>query len=176
MPPQFYDILCETPNHGALPFGIGMKEEYTALWDVDTVYIPIVIEDIHCLLLRVDMRTLEMYVYFTENCDAEVCQKNCIHRLFYPIITRFETLFKSFLDNILFWKNCRRDAIPKIKILGTEVWPQYNGPVGSNSRVFVCMLMRNLVLDLPNQIEGNLQDTCMKYRRFMADEFYAARA
>ncbi|KAD6796447.1 hypothetical protein E3N88_07343 [Mikania micrantha] len=128
MPPQFYDILCETPNHGALPFCIGMKEEYPALWDVDTVYIPIVIEDIHWLLLRVDMRTLEI------------------------------------------------DVIPKIKILGTEVWPQYNGPVGSNSGVFVCMLMRNLVLDLPNQIEGNLQDTCMKYRRFMADEFYAARA
>ncbi|KAL8244416.1 hypothetical protein R6Q59_010674 [Mikania micrantha] len=141
MPPQFYDILCETPNHGALPFCIGMKKEYPALWDVDTVYIPIVIEDIHWLLLRVDMRTLEMYVNFTENCDDGVCQTTCIHRLFYSIITRFETLFKSFLDNILFWENCRRDVIPKIKIFGTEVWPQYNGPVGSNSGVFVCMLM-----------------------------------
>ncbi|KAD4179919.1 hypothetical protein E3N88_28510 [Mikania micrantha] len=39
MTPQFYDILCETPNHGALSFCIGMKEEYPALWDVDTVTI-----------------------------------------------------------------------------------------------------------------------------------------
>ncbi|KAL8230303.1 hypothetical protein R6Q57_000081 [Mikania cordata] len=41
MPPQFYDILCETPNHGALSFCIGMKEEYSALWDVDTASIGI---------------------------------------------------------------------------------------------------------------------------------------
>ncbi|KAL8209457.1 hypothetical protein R6Q57_006189 [Mikania cordata] len=39
MPPQFYNILCDTPNHGDLPFSIGMKEEYPALWDVDTVSI-----------------------------------------------------------------------------------------------------------------------------------------
>ncbi|KAL8209261.1 hypothetical protein R6Q57_008673 [Mikania cordata] len=68
MPPQFYNILCETPNNGALPFSIGMKEEYPALWDVDTVYIPIRIEDIHWLLLWV-----EMYVYLTENCDPAIC-------------------------------------------------------------------------------------------------------
>ncbi|KAL8257861.1 hypothetical protein R6Q59_029902 [Mikania micrantha] len=118
-----------------------------------------------------------MYVYFTENCDPAICETTSVHRLFYPIITRFETLFKSFLDNILFWQNSRINVIPpRLKISGTEVWPQYNGPVGCNSGVIVCMLMRNLVLDLPNQIKGNLHDTCMKYRRFMADEFYAARA
>ncbi|KAL8223916.1 hypothetical protein R6Q57_019391 [Mikania cordata] len=113
MPPQFYNILCETPNHGALPFSIGIKEEDPALWDVDTVYIPIGIEDIHWLLLRVDLRILEMYVYFTENCDPAICQTTCVHRLFYPIITRFETLFKSFLDNILFWQNSRINVIPQ---------------------------------------------------------------
>ncbi|KAL8226201.1 hypothetical protein R6Q57_018758 [Mikania cordata] len=60
LPPQFYDILCETLNYGALPFSNGMKGEYHVLWDVDTVYIPIGIEYIHWFLLRVDMRTLEM--------------------------------------------------------------------------------------------------------------------
>ncbi|KAL8218047.1 hypothetical protein R6Q57_021420 [Mikania cordata] len=120
MPPQFYDILCGTPNHGALPFSIGMKEEYLALWDVD----------------KVDMQKLEMYVYFTRNCDVAACQTTSIHWLVYPIIIRFQTFFKSFLDNILFRKNSRRNVIPKFKISGTKVWPQYNGPNGSNSGDF----------------------------------------
>ncbi|KAL8239683.1 hypothetical protein R6Q59_016250 [Mikania micrantha] len=106
------------------------EELFTILININTfyVYIPIGIKDIHLLLLRVDMRTLEI------------------------------------------------NAIPKLKILETEFWPQYNGPVGRNSRVLVFIIMRNLVLDLPNQIKRNLHDTCMKYRRFMADEFYAADA
>jgi len=37
LPPQFFDLLSETPNYGALPYSIGMKQHYPPFWEVDTV-------------------------------------------------------------------------------------------------------------------------------------------
>jgi hypothetical protein len=140
------------------------------------VYIPICIEKKDWLLVSVDMQTLHMYLYFVNTCDSSSCgQTTCIHHLVYPIIVQFESIFKSFLDTISYWEHSGRSYKPKIIISGSEVWPQNKSNVGCDSGILVCMLMRNIVLNLPMSIEGDLEDACTKYRRFMADEFYHAR-
>ena len=59
---------------------------------------------------------------------------------------------------------------------GDVVWPTCVRHVRRNSRVIVCILLQNLVENRSLKWEeGNIQDACMRYRRFMADQLYAGR-
>ena len=140
------------------------------------VYLPICIEQRYWFLVSVDLRTLHMKLYFTNSCVLSGDgQSTIIQVMVYPILIKFESLFKAFLDNISYWEHSGRNSVEKLLVSSTEVWPQDKGNIGCNSVVLVCMLMRNLVLNLPMNIEGELEEACSKYRKFMADEFYAGR-
>ncbi|KAM0062651.1 hypothetical protein Hdeb2414_s0004g00150691 [Helianthus debilis subsp. tardiflorus] len=177
LPLQFLDLLCEKPNYGALPFAIGLKEHYPPFWDIDMVYIPICVELQDWFIIRVDMRTLHLTLYFTGKSGSTSSSdgSNLIQVRVYPTLVKFEALFKSFLDQISYWEHSGRPFVEKTMVTHTEVCQQCKENPGANSGVLVCMLLTNLVNDEQVSVENDLEEACAKYRRHMADEFYAAR-
>ncbi|KAM0064930.1 hypothetical protein Hdeb2414_s0003g00108781 [Helianthus debilis subsp. tardiflorus] len=118
------------------------------------------------------------YVYFTNKCDALNCgERFCIHRRIHQILVEFESLFVWFLGRIQYWENAGLSEADALDYTGDVVWPTSEHRVGRNSGVMLSMLLQNLVQNsvLPNWQERNMQDACMRYRRFMADQLYSAR-
>ncbi|KAJ0465744.1 hypothetical protein HanHA300_Chr14g0541511 [Helianthus annuus] len=177
LPPNFIDLLAEQDND-AYGYATGSVELYPPFWDVDTVYIPVSKEKEGWVILKIDMHSLKITVYFTNKCDALNCgERFCIHRRIHQILVEFESLFLWFLGRIQYWENAGLSEADALDYTGDVVWPTSEHRVGRNSGVILCMLLQNLVQNsvLPNWQERNMQDACMRYRRFMADQLYSAR-
>ena len=141
------------------------------------VYIPASIDDENWFVLQVDMKLLQVTVYFPNNCSPIDCGDTfCSHRKIHQILIEFESAFIWFLGAITYWQKSGRNEVESLQFSGDVVWPVTNSRIGRHSGVIVCMLLRNLVQNITlTWREGSLHDACMRFRRFMADEIYAGR-
>ncbi|KAJ0751892.1 hypothetical protein HanPI659440_Chr09g0318001 [Helianthus annuus] len=148
LPPQFLDLLEENPNHRALPFAIGLKEHYPPFWDIDTVYIPICVDLQDWFMVRVDMRTLHLTLYFTGTCTSSVSDGSSLIQVrVYPTLIKFESLFKTFLEQIAYWEHSGRPHVENTMVTHTEVCQHQKENPGPDSGVLVCLLLSKLVND-----------------------------
>ena len=127
-------------------------------------------------MVRVDMRTLHLTLYFTGTCTSSVSDGSSLIQVrVYPTLIKFESLFKTFLEQIAYWEHSGRPHVENTMVTHTEVCQHQKENPGPDSGVLVCMLLSKLVNDEDVGIGGDLVEACAKYRREMADEFYAAR-
>lgn len=180
LPPSFYNSVLEQDHH-SFTYADGSRIMYPSLWEVDTVYLPVSVDDKHWCILCIDMQLLKVTVYYANVCNVDNCDDTlCIHRKIYQILTEFESAFIWFLGAIKYWEYSSTGHLHTLEYpleySGDIVWPYTSQRIGRNSGVIICMLLKDLALD--NEMtwdERSLHDACMKYRRYMADEIYAAR-
>ncbi|KAJ0570737.1 hypothetical protein HanHA300_Chr05g0181551 [Helianthus annuus] len=177
LPPRFFSLIIEQ-DHEAYSYANGSVGPYPALWEVDTVYIPLTQDEINWNIIKIDLQSLNVTIYYPNNCHVKICRGSFwVHKNIYQLFVEFESAFIWFLWSINYWRNAGQSETDALDFIGDVAWPSHVDNVGRNSGVIVCMLLNNLVLDRSMTcIEGNIQDTCMRYRRFMADELYAARS
>ena len=138
---------------------------------------PVAHNENHWLLLKINMCSLKIYAYFPVNCNVSNCGEGfCIHRKIHQILLEFESPFVWFLGRISYWQQSRKDSVQELEYWGDVVWPDNEAHIGRNSGVIICMLLENLVNNRSlTWNEVNMQDACVRYRRYMADELYAGR-
>ena len=121
---------------------------------------------------------MEIRIFFPYECRPTTCHGlSCIHVGVQRIQHEFESFFICFLTRINYWQHTGQDSdIIDLPVSGWVVWPPNGGHIGSDAGIVICMLLRRLVQDIGlDWREVNLQDACLRFRRFMADEIYAAR-
>ncbi|XP_021980578.1 uncharacterized protein LOC110876724 [Helianthus annuus] len=176
MPPHFFNMVVEQ-KHDAYSYADGSRQKFPAFWNVDTVYMPVSHKDQHWLILQINMLSLKVKVYFPNNCNVMHCGESfCIHKKIHQILLEFESPFLWFLGRISYWQLSGINETDTLECAGDDVWPDNGDHTGRNSGVIICMLMEKLVQNFAlTWEEENLQDACVRYRRYMADELYAGR-
>ena len=141
------------------------------------VYVPIPDNEQNWLLFKINIKSLQLRIFFANNCNTINCGDSfCVHRRVHQIVLEFESLFLWFLGRISYWQQSGINETRSMQIVGDFVWPPQTNRIGRNSGVIICMLMEKLIWNRSlTWTEGNLQDACFRYRRYMADELYTGR-
>jgi hypothetical protein len=177
LPPQFRTDLTCNGTKIAAKYANGTDELFPPFWEIDYLYIPLYVSNLEdWVLVRIDMRTMEMLQYWSNNRYT----KDYRRLLFLPVIDPMPICFEWLLDEIKYWQRFEGPYLePKhrhIKLAFTDDYlPKDGGDLGGDSGVLVCMLIQKLVERKPVSMEGNFKDTCKAYRLFMAEQLYRAR-
>lgn len=171
LPPNFYEKIRLPDERSMAPQLAGLAEPYPYFWDVDFLYIPLWIRQRDWLLVRVDLRRMEITQYWTDN-----RWRNEMRHAVRDYMAVFQIFFKSLLDRMHYWRNVTETPLSReisVGLVELDV-PQDKGNV-ANAGVVVSMTMENLVRNKPLMVEGDVGEACVNYRRHMADELYRWR-
>ncbi|KAL8257452.1 hypothetical protein R6Q59_029493 [Mikania micrantha] len=92
-------------------------------------------------------------------------------RAVHPKLMQISVYFCALLVNIKYFK--KTGYPPKLMSLEVnEDYVQTHADMYGNQGVHACMLMEHLVTGKPLNISNNFRESCIAYRRFMADQMY----
>lgn len=165
LPPQFYEYLVDSCNKDAHLYIKGKFQHYPSFFEVDYVFLPLCLDDRDWLLVRIDLRTQEMLMYFNKDMGSSYRQ------VLFPILKRIQVYFAALLVNIKYWKKTHYHE----SVISWEAIDDYvigHRDLAGNEGVLVCMLLEHLVTGAPLDLTANAKEQFMNYRRYMADQFY----
>lgn len=166
LPPQFYDNLIDSCNKTAVNFANGKLSPFPSILNVDYVFFPLFIGNHEWTLVRIDLRTQEMMMYWLEKIDSSKYRQSL-----HPMVTKISVYFTGLLVNLQYWKKSGCAERSLILEVNEDYIKSHRDLVG-NHGVYLCMLMEHLVTGKPIQSTDDFSSACASYRRFMADNFY----
>ncbi|KAL8222985.1 hypothetical protein R6Q57_020384 [Mikania cordata] len=164
LPPQFYDYLVDSCTKNTVSFANGKSGSFLSFFDVDYVYFPLCVENNEWLLVQVELRNVNL-VMFCSECFSSENYRRAVH----PKLMQISVYFCALLVNIKYFK---KTGFPP-KLMSFEVnedYVQSNADLYGNQGVHACMLMEHLVTSKPLNISNNFRESCIAYRRFMANQ------
>ncbi|KAL8237077.1 hypothetical protein R6Q59_018158 [Mikania micrantha] len=166
LPPQFYDYLVDSCTKNTVSFANGKSSPFPSFFDVDYVYFPFCVENNEWLLVQVELRNVNL-VMFCSECFSSEKYRRAVH----PKLMQISVYFCALLVNIKYFK--KTGYPPKLMSLEVnEDYVQTHADMYGNQGVHACMLMEHLVTGKPLNISNNFRESCIAYRRFMADQMY----
>jgi hypothetical protein len=179
LPPSFQDELCVHTYEKPIKYGNGKDELYPPFWEVKYVYFPLqipVLDD--WMLVRIDLDTMEMVQYWSNNIYRELYQDLIYNKVIRPVQWGFDSL----LHQICYWRKKYYDPLlikanqkELTHVICDDYLPKDDVELGGDLGVLACMLMQMLVQGKTVVIDEGFKDKCGSYRKFMAKEFYQYR-
>ncbi|KAD4386262.1 hypothetical protein E3N88_26431 [Mikania micrantha] len=169
LPPQFYDYLVDSCTKNTVSFANGKSSPFPSFFDVDYVYFPFCVENNEWLLVQVELQNVNLVM-----CCSECFSNEKYRRAVHLKLMQISVYFCALLVNIKYFK---KTGFPP-KVMSFEVnedYVQSHADLYGNQGVHACMLMEHLVTGKPLNISNNFRESCIAYRRFMADQIYFCR-
>ncbi|KAD7479928.1 hypothetical protein E3N88_03064 [Mikania micrantha] len=175
LPPEFRDLLILKESKFAAVYANGTHELYPPWWEVDYIYIPLCIRNVgDWYLVRINLQTMELVQYWP-NKGYIKDYRSLIH---FPTMDVLPIKFDWLLDEIQYWRKYdgvyidKRDRHLKVHNANDDYAPKDGGDLGGDTGVLACMLMQHLVQNKNLNVDDDFKNKCMKYRRYMAEQYY----
>ncbi|KAD7477558.1 hypothetical protein E3N88_00694 [Mikania micrantha] len=175
LPLEFRDILILKESKFTAVYANGTHELYPPWWEVDYIYIPLCIRNVgDWYLVRINLQTMELVQYWP-NKGYIKDYRSLIH---FPTIDVKPIKFDWLLDEIQYWRKYdgvyidKRDRHLKVHNVNDDYAPKDGGDLGGDTGVLACMLMQQLVQNKNLNVDDDFKNKCMKYRRYMAKQYY----
>ena len=166
LPPEFYECLVDSCSKSAVGYANGKMNPYPSFTEVDVIFFPLCIEAQDWALIRVDLKSMGLMLYYSHDISSDK-YRAVVH----PKFKKINVYLTYLLVHIRYWKNrAKSESVLSYEVNDAYVQP-YHQLIG-NEGIYVCMLMEHLVTGKELNIGENFNQTCMTYRRFMADQFY----
>ncbi|KAD7477660.1 hypothetical protein E3N88_00796 [Mikania micrantha] len=125
-------------------------------------------------LVRINLQTMELVQYWP-NKGYIKDYRRLIH---FPTMDVLPIKFDWLLDEIQYWRKYdgvyidKRDRHLKVHNVNDDYAPKDGGDLGGDTGVLACMLMQQLVQNKNLNVDDDFKNKCMKYRRYMAEQYY----
>ncbi|KAL8265924.1 hypothetical protein R6Q59_003268 [Mikania micrantha] len=128
--------------------------------------------------------THELYPPWWETMELVQYWPNKGYIKYYHSLIHFPTMdvlpikFDWLLDEIQYWRKYdgvyidKRDRHLKVHNVNDDYAPKDGGDLGGDTGVLACMLMQQLVQNKNLNVDDDFKNKCMKYRRYMAEQYY----